>query len=86
MIKGVQRQVIEICNTEHAYFERALLVVRADCTAEEAFLREQARQYLQKVGTCRFLRRRKYMRRVRAVLLVLGGAAAGAFVCLQLAG
>ena len=86
MIKGVQRQVIEVCNTDHAYFERALLVVRADCTAQEALLREQARQYLQKAGGCRFLRRQKYMRRLRAVLLVLGGAAAGALLCLQMTG
>lgn len=86
MIKGVQRQVIEICQTDHDYFERAILVVRADCTAEQALLREQARQYLRSVGSCRFLRRQRRINRLRAVLLVLGGAAAGALLCLQLAG
>ena len=31
MIKGVNRQIIEVVDTKNMYFERALLVVRPNC-------------------------------------------------------
>ena len=43
MIKGVNRQIIEVSDTGSAYFERALLIVRANCAdADTAMLHDEA--------------------------------------------
>ncbi|WP_040196077.1 hypothetical protein [Candidatus Soleaferrea massiliensis] len=47
MIKGVNKNMIEISNTENEYFERAILIVREDkkCLDKELLTR-QANDYL----------------------------------------
>ena len=68
MIKGVNRQMIEVTDTGNPYFERALLVVRPNCgTDEDDLLREEARRLLQSTGGyggLRLVRRRRQIRRV----------------------
>lgn len=45
MIKGVNRQVIEITQTDCEYFERILFLVKPECAAvSEGKLRERARE------------------------------------------
>lgn len=47
MIKGVNRQMIEVTDTGNPYFERALLVVRAECMEQpEVRLHEEAHKIL----------------------------------------
>lgn len=43
MIRGVNRQIIEVCETKNEYFERAILFVRPEYISEtEANLRSEA--------------------------------------------
>lgn len=86
MIKGVQRQVIEVSRPESRYFERALLVIRPDCTADDALLRAEAQQYLKRAGHCNFLARQRRMRRIKAVGMALLYTGAGALVSFLLFG
>ncbi len=47
MIKGVNRQIIEVTNPENAYFEKAILYVRADRQSlSRTELRNQAVSYV----------------------------------------
>ncbi len=79
MIRGVNRQIIEVKNTGSIYFERALLVVNpvfSDLTKQ--VLEKEARQVLQDIGqpdvsagTVKKLRRR-----VSLLLAGISGAAA----------
>ena len=68
MIKGVNRQMIEVTETGNPYFERALLVVRPTCSeCEDELLREEAHRLLQAAGGyggLRLTRRRRMLRRV----------------------
>ena len=42
MVKGVNRQVVEINDTGSVYFERILLVVRPERTEDERKIKEEA--------------------------------------------
>lgn len=47
MIKGVNKNVIEISNTENEYFERAILIVREDKKClDKDLLTKQANAYI----------------------------------------
>lgn len=50
MIKGVNKRVVEIISTNHEYFEKAVLFVKADksCVPEERITQE-AREYLNRI-------------------------------------
>ena len=51
MIKGVNRQVLEVTNTENPYFERILFVVKAEYKNENIdFLKSEAEKF-SKVAT-----------------------------------
>lgn len=72
MIKGVNRQIIEITETGNPYFERALLVVRpsfADSSDER--IREEAHRLVQAAGGYSGLRRNRKKR--QRLWLVSGG-------------
>lgn len=79
MIRGINRQMIEVTHTGSPYFERAFLVVRADCSqpAEEALQRmaekvvEQADTY---AGLRRQRRRLRWRRGAVTLLAMTGGA------------
>ena len=60
MIKGVNRQIIEVMDTGNPYFERALLVVRPGYTdTEPTRLREEAQRMLRKAGGYAGLKRQR---------------------------
>ncbi len=77
MIKGVNRQIIEVSDTGSVYFERALLIVRANCAdADPAMLHDEAGRLVRSAGTYTGLRHNR--RRFRRTLAVgLGGGALG---------
>ncbi len=46
MIKGVNRQVLEVTNTENPYFDRILFIVKAEYKNENtAFLQSEAEKF-----------------------------------------
>ena len=87
MIKGINRQMIEVTDTGSDYFERALLVVRPACSAcEDERLREEARRLMQQssgTGGMRLMRRRN---RSRRLLFGAGSGLVGLFIGMLAAG
>ena len=85
MIKGVNRQIVEVASTDNRYFERALLVVRPQCAATppEQLHREAAR-YLDSVPGYTALRGAKRRRVLVRLLWLAAGAAVGVAVGLWL--
>ena len=78
MIKGVNRQVVEITQTDCEYFERILFLVKPEfSTVSEGKLRERASQ-MSSAGKPPATRVR---RQVRNILSMIGAALAGAAVC-----
>lgn len=81
MIKGINRQMIEVTHTGSPYFERAFLVVRAGCSqpAEEA-LQSMAEKVVQQADSYAVLRRQRWRLRCRrwlyTISAMLGGAGA----------
>ena len=50
MIKGVNRRIVEITSTEHEYFEKAVLYVKADkSNLPSEKITEEAREYLGRI-------------------------------------
>ena len=50
MIKGVNRRIVEITSTEHEYFEKAVLYVRADkSNLPTEKITEEAREYIGRI-------------------------------------
>lgn len=79
MIKGVNRQMIEVTHTGSPYFERAFLVVRGTPPPEEEKLHRMAQKVVEQAGTYAGLRRQKWrlaLRRGGFALLCGGGGAA----------
>ena len=76
MIKGVNKRVVEITSTDHEYFEKAVLYVKADkCDASAERLGEEAREYLGRIVP---------VKRKREIPLVFKLAAASAVLVLIL--
>lgn len=75
MIRGVNRQIIEVNDTQNEYFERAIFFVRPECSDEsQRKLHSQAVQYTesqtyipQKVAA----KKKKYLVSRRALWLML---------------
>ena len=82
MIKGINRQIIEISDTGSPYFEKALLVLQGDLDANQETLRREAQDILRRAGSCGHLRRRYYRHWISRILLVLGSAVTGALLAL----
>ena len=81
MIKGVNRQMIEVTDTGSPYFERALLVVRPDCVdQQDSRLHEEAHKFLASAGTYTGLRLSKRTRRLRGIAFGICSGAAGIVV------
>ncbi len=81
VIKGVNRQIIEVTDTGNEYFERALLVVRPNCVDAEAVrLREEAQRMLRNAGGYAGLRNQRRRRIIRRTAYGLGAGTAGALV------
>lgn len=87
MIKGVNRQVIEVSDTGNPYFERALLVVRGDLADSAADrLHEEADRLLHSTGTYSGLRKSRRAFWGKRLLLALGSGGVGAVLALTIAG
>lgn len=92
MIRGVNRQIVEMSETGHPYFERAFLVVREDCedTGEGDGLRQEANRFVAGVDGYSGLRLSRRRRTVQRVLGQLAsgvlGAVIGALVALAFQG
>lgn len=78
MIKGVNRQIIEVTETGNRYFERALLVVRADCRDQDwRHLHYEAHKLVREAGNCTFLRRNRRRTFLKRLLLALASGGGG---------
>lgn len=78
MIKGVNRQMIEVTHTGSPYFERAFLVVRGDPPADAEKLHRMAQKVMEQADTYKGLRRAKQQKVLRdcAFALLCGGGGA----------
>ncbi len=86
MIKGINRQMIEVTHTGSPYFERAFLVVRADSSLPEPeSLHRLAEKVVHQAETYAGLRRQRQRLWGRRVLFALcwGGGGAGLLWVLQ---
>lgn len=78
MIKGVNRQIIEVTDTGNTYFERALLVVRPNCMdTESSRLHEEAQRMVRAAGGYAGLRISRRRRMRHSLLLGLSSGAGG---------
>lgn len=79
MIKGVNRQMIEVTHTGSPYFERAFLVVRGgSAPSSEEGLHRLAEKVVRQAETYAGLRLQRRQRRLRRAALCLGCAGGGA--------
>lgn len=79
MIKGVNRQVVEITQTQCEYFEKVLFFIKPEYSAvSEGDLKERASIIAQSAGVPPAARLKK--NRVRLVLSMSAAACAGAVV------
>ena len=79
MIKGINRQMIEVTHTGSPYFERAFLVMRPQASEPSADTLDCiARRVVQQADSYAGMRRQLRGLRLRRVLLCGGGAALGA--------
>lgn len=79
MIKGVNRQMIEVTHTGSPYFERAFLVVRTDSQQPpQEHLHRLAEKVVQQAETYAGLRRQRWQQRLRRALFALAFAGGGA--------
>ncbi|MCI8554017.1 MAG: hypothetical protein HFJ80_03625 [Clostridiales bacterium] len=77
MIKGINRQIIEVTDTGNPYFERALLIVRPHCADTPGDrLRAEANRLVRTAGGYSALRRSR--RRFQMLMLGGGSGLAGA--------
>lgn len=86
MIKGVNRQMIEVTHTGSPYFERAFLVVRAGSSQpSEDLLQRMAQKVVQQADTYAGLRRQRVRLWARRALwsLACGGVGAGVLWLIQ---
>lgn len=87
MIKGINRQIIEVTDTQNEYFERALLVVRPGCSELETdCLREQAHQLLRTSGGYGGLRLSRRRQRIRRFLFAGASGLTGLVAGLAITG
>ena len=81
MIKGVNRRIVEITSTEHEFFEKAVLYVKADksCLPAER-INEEAREYIGRIIPVK--RKKLFSLRTKLALAVAGVAALIGIACL----
>lgn len=77
MIKGINRRIVEVNDTESKYFEKILFIVRTDCqSGDDSELKDEAKRIMQKYQMCRKKRGRNYL--IYTILRFCASAAAGA--------
>ena len=78
MIKGVNRQIIEVNATHNVYFERALLVVRPNCEHLGCKrLQTEADRFVLNLDGYSGLKRNRRRHRLVQTVYAVGGAALG---------
>lgn len=81
MLKGIQRQIIEITDTKSPYFERAFLVVSPDCDREaEQRLPVLAQKVVEQGTPYGGLKKQRRFGWLLRSLLSLGAGGLGAFI------
>ena len=81
MIKGINRQMIEVTHTGSPYFERAFLVVRtSNSQPSEEVLQRMAHKVVQQADSYAGLRRQRMRLWIRRALWGVACALAGAGV------
>ncbi len=80
MIKGINRQMIEILDTGNPYFEKAFLVVQTGMDANSDVLHREALDVLASTDRCSHLRRSRWRFVLSYVLLGVSSASLGALV------
>lgn len=81
MIKGVNHQVIEVTETGNPFFERALLVLRADCAdAPKSLLQKEAQRLVRHADSYTAIRRNRIRHRRQRIAWLFGGSAVGATI------
>lgn len=78
MIKGVTKNVIEINNMNSEYFERAIIILKEDCSAGENELRREARLVIGDPPA--FLKTLKTHNRIKMAICAVAGALAAALL------
>lgn len=70
-IKGVNKRVIEVIGTDNAYFEKAVLYIRPECTAlTDSRLTEEAKAYAAVLSENSSAKERLYARRKKIIYMV----------------
>ena len=79
VIKGVNRQMIEVTHTGSPYFERAFLLVRSGAALPpQEHLHSQAEKVVQKAGTYSGLRRGRWLWRLQLAAFAVACSGVGA--------
>ncbi|MGI6264644.1 MAG: hypothetical protein ACOYJY_04160 [Acutalibacteraceae bacterium] len=87
MIKGINRQMIEVTDTGSPYFERALLVVRPACAdRSDEQLRREAHRLLKAAGGYSGIKRMRRRRQLCGAALSAAGGLLGLLVGLAIHG
>lgn len=85
MLKGVNRQIVDIPQPESAYFERAIFFVKPECASvSESKLRKKADEMAKSTACPPDSKKRRKSPVIANILLLVSGAGAGAFLTLLL--
>lgn len=78
LLKGVHHRIVEIRQTDHPFFERAILFVRTDCVQEqENDWQKSGHEFVRQVTPYSGMRKARAVRRLQSLLYGVGGAIFG---------
>ncbi len=81
MLKGINRYVIEVTNTDNIYYERAILIVRPEFAEEERrVLEKEAKKMLKEMNAPSIIKNKKQI--IKRVLCLFGAVATGVLLTL----
>ena len=81
MLKGINRYVIEVTNTDNIYYERAILIVRPEFAEEERrVLEKEAKKMLKEMNAPSIIKNKKQI--AKKVLWLLGAVTTGVLLTL----
>lgn len=81
MIKGINRQIIEVTDTGNVYYERALLVLKPEySSAQRALLEREAKKVLKRMQVPSSVKQKRIF--FHKIAKVAGAAALGSFLTL----
>ncbi len=78
VIKGIKKQIIEVNEINHPYYERAFLIVKPEyCDCKERYLKKAARKLVKNFGTPSILKKRTNIFDLVLKLGIAAGIGAG---------